>query len=63
MVQIEEIKEDNALPIDALINISEEEINKLKEIKMLFNNRTGKIRRTLVSCAYRAPKVASRGTK
>ena len=38
MVQIEEIKEDNALPIDALINISKEEINKLKEIKILFKN-------------------------
>ena len=30
MVEIEEIKEDNALPIDTLINISKEEINKLK---------------------------------
>ena len=38
MVQIEEIKEDNALPIDTLINISKEEINKLKEIKILFKN-------------------------
>ena len=38
MVQIEEIKEDNALPIDTLINISKEEINKLKEIKKLFKN-------------------------
>ena len=36
MVQIEEIKEDNTLPIDTLINISKEEINKLKEIKILF---------------------------
>ena len=35
-MQIEEIKEDNALPIDTLINISKEEINKLKEIKTLF---------------------------
>ena len=32
------MKEDNALPIDALINISKEEINKLKEIKILFKN-------------------------
>ena len=38
MVQIEEIREDNALPIDTLINISKEEINKLKEIKILFKN-------------------------
>ena len=38
MVQIEEIKEDNALPIDTLINISKEEINKLKEIRILFEN-------------------------
>ena len=38
MVQIEEIKEDNTLPIDTLINISKEEINKLKEIKILFKN-------------------------
>ena len=38
MVQIEEIKEDNALPIDALINIPKEEINKLKQIKILFKN-------------------------
>ena len=38
MVQIEEIKEDNALPIDTLINISKEEINELKEIKKLFKN-------------------------
>ena len=38
MVQIEEIKEYNALPIDTLINISKEEINKLKEIKILFKN-------------------------
>ena len=38
MVQIEEIKEDNALPIDTLIIISKEEINKLKEIKILFKN-------------------------
>ena len=38
MVQIEEIKEDNALPINTLINISKEEINKLKEIKILFKN-------------------------
>ena len=38
MVQIEEIKEDNALAIDTLINISKEEINKLKEIKILFKN-------------------------
>ena len=38
MVQIEEIKEDNALAIDTLINISKEEINKLKEIKILFEN-------------------------
>ena len=30
MVQTEEVKEDNALPIDTLINISKEEINKLK---------------------------------
>ena len=38
MVQVEEIKEDNALPIDTLINISKEEINKLKEIRILFEN-------------------------
>ena len=38
MVQIEEIKEDNALSINTLINISKEEINKLKEIKILFKN-------------------------
>ena len=38
IVQIEEMKEDNALPIDTLINISKEEINKLKEIKILFKN-------------------------
>ena len=38
MVQIEEIKEDNALPINTLINISKEETNKLKEIKILFKN-------------------------
>ena len=38
MVQIEEIKEDNTLPIDTLINISKEEINKLKKIKILFKN-------------------------
>ena len=38
MAQIEEIKKDNALPIDTLINISKEEINKLKEIKILFKN-------------------------
>ena len=38
MVQVEEIKEDNALPIDTLINISKEEINKLKEIRILFQN-------------------------
>ena len=38
MVQIEEIKEDNALPIDTVINISKEEINKLNEIKILFKN-------------------------
>ena len=30
MVRMEDIKEDNALPIDTLINISKEEINKLK---------------------------------
>ena len=33
---MEEIKEDNALPIDTLTNISKEEINKLKQIKILF---------------------------
>ena len=38
MVQIEEIKEENALPIDTPINISKEEINKLKSIKILFKN-------------------------
>ena len=38
MVQIEEIKEDNALPIDTLINISKKEINKLKDIKILLKN-------------------------
>ena len=38
MVQIEEIKKDNDIPIDTLINISKEEINKLKEIKILFKN-------------------------
>ena len=29
---------DNALPIDTLINICKEEINKLNEIKILFKN-------------------------
>ena len=38
MVQTEETKEGNALPIDTLINISKDEINKLKEIKILFKN-------------------------
>ena len=38
MVQTEEIKEDNALPIDTLIIISKEETNNLKEIKILFKN-------------------------
>ena len=38
MVQIEEIKEDTALPIDTLVTISKEEIFKLKEINMLFKN-------------------------
>ena len=38
MAQIEEIKENNAFPIDTLINISKEEIIKLKEIKILFKN-------------------------
>ena len=38
MVQIEEIKEDTAFPIDTLITISKEEIDKLKEINMLFKN-------------------------
>ena len=38
MVQIEEIKEDTALPIDTLITISKEENDELKEINMLFKN-------------------------
>ena len=38
MLQIEKIKEDNALPFDTLINFSKEDINKLKEIKILFRN-------------------------
>ena len=36
MLQIEKIKEDNALPIDTLINFSKEDINKLKEIEIFF---------------------------
>ena len=38
MVQIKEMKEDTALPIDTLITISKEEIDKLKEINKLFKN-------------------------
>ena len=38
MVQIEEIKEDTALPIDTLITISKEENDELKELNMLFKN-------------------------
>ena len=38
MVQIEEMKEVTALPIDTLITINKEEINKLKEINKLFKS-------------------------
>ena len=38
MVQIKVIKEDTALPIGALITISKEEIDKLKELNKLFKS-------------------------
>ena len=37
-MQIEEMKEVTALPIDTLITINKEEINKLKEINKLFKS-------------------------